>query len=254
MSLAIAAVLAASGFAAGFFDSIVGGSGVITLPALLWAGLPPHQALGTNKLASAFASSTGSAAYLRSGHLDRRFLAWLIPFAFIGALAGAQTVLRIEQTYLKWIIFAVIVVIAGLTATRRRLGDENRFPGVSAATVAPGAAIALLLGFYDGFIGPGTGSFLLFAFLSVFRFDFITAAGNGRVLNFTSNAAALLLFALRGKVAYPAGLPMALGMMAGARLGSRLAIRRGAPFIRPLFVLVSLALAVRTGWSAFTTH
>lgn len=254
LSLVFISIFLASGFLAGLMDSVVGGSGVITLPTLLWAGLPAHVALGTNKLAGSFSSSTGSWIFWRAGHVHRRLLAGMIPFTFAGALLGVQTVLHIDPTYLRWLLFFVIVGIAILTITRRQLGAANDFAGVGPYTFAKGAAVAFGLGFYDGFIGPGTGSFLLFAFLSLFRFDFITAAGNGRVLNFTSNIAALLLFAIRGKVAVLAGLPMALGMMLGARVGAGLAVKRGAPFIRPLFVVVALVLAAKTGWTAFTAH
>ncbi len=247
----VAAALFVSGFIAGLFDSIVGGGGVVTLPALLWAGLPPYMALGTNKFAGTFASSVSTVAYVRSGHVERLLLSVMIPATFVGALIGANSVLYVDQAYLKFIIFIVILGIAILTLLRRELGRHNQFPGVTRGTVFPALFFAFGLGFYDGFIGPGTGSFLLFGFLSLFRFDFITAAGNGRMLNFTSNAAALLLFAFRGKVVAVAGLPMAAGMLVGARAGSRLAVRRGVPLIRPLFVAVALILAVKTGLSLF---
>lgn len=247
----IAAALFISGFIAGMFDSVVGGGGVVTLPALLWAGLPPYMALGTNKFAGTFASSTSTLTYVRSGHVEWRLISFMAPATFVGALIGADSVLHVNQAYLKLIIFIVILGIAILTLARRHMGHENQFPGVTRGAVALALPLAFGLGFYDGFIGPGTGSFLLFAFLSVFRFDFITAAGNGRALNFTSNAAALLLFAVRGKVAVVAGLPLALGMLGGAWTGSRLAVRRGAKLIRPLFVAVALILAVKMGISLF---
>ncbi|KYP81665.1 hypothetical protein AYJ22_06475 [Ferroacidibacillus organovorans] len=110
---------------------------------------------------------------------------------------------------------------------------------------------AFALGFYDGFIGPGTGSFLLFLFLSAYRFDFVLAAGNGRVLNFASNIAALVYFALHGEVALLEGLPMGIAMMIGARIGSKMAVKRGVPFIRPLFVVVSLVLAIKMAITVF---
>lgn len=248
----MAIVFVVSGFIAGFFDSVVGGSGVITLPTLLWAGMTPRFALGTNKLAGTAASSISSFNYLRSGHLYWPLLKVMIPFTFIGALAGVQTVLVVNESYLKIIIFVAIVCIALLTLWKKNLGAQNHFPGMSRKMAVLGACIAFALGFYDGFVGPGTGSFLLFVFLSVFRFDFITAAGSGRMLNFTSNVAALALFALRGKVLYLLGLPMALGMMAGAQVGSRYAVKKGAAFIRPLFIVVAIILSIKMGFSAFS--
>ncbi len=250
-TLLIVIILFFSGFVAGFFDSVVGGSGVITLPALLWAGLAPHTALGTNKLASTCASSVSSATYLRAGRIEKRLLLVMAPATFVGALVGSWVVLGVNQRYLQVVIFVAIVVIATFTVLRRNIGATNRYPGLHVGTAVRGLTVALALGFYDGFVGPGTGSFLLFTFATVFGFDFVMAAGNGRVLNLTSNAAALLVFALRGKVAYAIGLPMGVGMLLGARIGSRMAIRRGVPFIRPLFVVVAIVLAVKMGFTVF---
>jgi len=245
-------VFVGSGFLAGLFDSVVGGSGVITLPTLLWSGMSPYAALGTNKLAGTSASSISSFHYFRSGHLYWPLLKVMIPFTFIGALIGADTVLRVNQGYLHFIIFIAIVSIAVLTLWKKNIGTHNQFPGMTFKLALLAALIAFGLGFYDGFVGPGTGSFLLFIFLTVFRFDFITAAGSGRVLNFTSNIAALALFVARGKVLYLIGLPMAVGMMAGAHIGSRYAVRRGARLIRPLFIGVAIVLSIKMGVDAFT--
>ncbi len=241
----------AAGFIAGLFDSVVGGGGVITLPTLLWTGLSPYYALGTNKLAGTFASSTSSLTYFRSNKLYMPLLAWMIPFTFVGALIGVNTVLGVNQRNLRLVIFFAIVVITAVTLFKRRMGAENKFPGLSARVVAKAMLIAAALGFYDGFVGPGTGTFLLFAFLSVFQFDFLGAAGNGRVLNFTSNVAALLMFSLRGKIVVAIGLPMGVAMMVGARVGSRFAIKQGARVIRPLFVAVAIVLSVKMALSVF---
>ncbi len=250
MILAILGLMVA-GFIAGFFDSIVGGSGVITLPALLSSGISPYMALGTNKIASTFASSTSSWTYFRSGHLERRLLLWMIPFTFVGALCGAETVLHVDQHYLQIIILIAILVIAMMTWLKRDLGQANEFIFYPLKTRIIAMFIAFALGFYDGFIGPGTGSFLLFTFLAVFRFDFITAVGNGRALNFTSNTAALLWFIIQGKVVYLYGLPMGFAMMIGARVGSRMAIRKGVPLIRPLFIVVSIVLSMKMALTVF---
>ncbi len=239
------------GFIAGFFDSVVGGGGVITLPSLLWAGLPPYFALGTNKLAGTFASSTSSWTYFRSGWLDKKLLAWMFPFTFVGAWLGANTVLHVNERYLELIILIVIVFITIITLIKKNMGQHNRFRGVTAGTLWIALPLAFALGFYDGFVGPGTGSFLLFAFLTIFQFDFRLAAGNGRVLNFSSNLAALLLFAIRGKVVYLVGLPMGVAMMIGARVGSKLAISKGVPYIRPLFILIAIVLSIKMAFTVF---
>lgn len=251
VSFLIVAGLVVSGLIAGFFDSIVGGSGVITLPALLWAGLPPYAALGTNKLAGTFASSTSTFTYMRSGRIHWSLIFGMIPFTLAGAWLGATTVLHVNQRYLQLTIFFAIVAIAILTLLRRSLGQVNAFAGVTVGVRISSIIAAFALGFYDGFIGPGTGSFLLFLFLSAYRFDFVLAAGNGRILNFASNIAALLYFALHGEVALLEGLPMGVAMMIGARVGSKMAVKRGVPFIRPLFVVVSLILAIKMGITVF---
>lgn len=243
--------LAVAGFTAGLFDSVVGGGGVITLPTLLWAGLSPYTALGTNKLAGTFASSVSSFNFARSGNIDRSLMAVMAPFTFVGAVVGAETALGVSERYLTIVILVVIVAISVLTLLRRDLGNENHYSGLSAKTAVLGVAIAFALGFYDGFIGPGTGTFLLFLFLTVFRFDFVIGAGNGRVLNFASNVGALLLFLARGKVAYGVGLVMGVSLMAGAMTGSRFAIRRGTRWIRPLFVGVALVLAAKMALDVF---
>ena len=242
-------MLVVSGFIAGFFDSVVGGGGVVTLPSLLWAGLPPYYALGTNKLAGTFASSTSSWTYFRSAWLDKKLLAWMFPFTFAGAWFGASTVLKVNERYLQTIILVAIVVITLITLFKKNMGEHNRFRGVTVGTLWLALPVAFALGFYDGFIGPGTGSFLLFTFLTLFRYDFQLAAGNGRVLNFSSNIAALLLFALRGKVVYLVGLPMGVAMMLGARAGSKLAIAKGVPYIRPLFIAVAVILSIKMAYS-----
>lgn len=250
-TLIVLLALIVGGFIAGLFDSVVGGGGVITLPTLLWTGMPPYLALGTNKLAGTFASSTSSFTYFRSKKLYFPLLKWMIPFTFIGSLIGADTVLNVNERYLKMIIFIAIVSITVITLWKRHLGKTNAFRGIRLGVIVLAMCVAAVLGFYDGFVGPGTGSFLLFAFLSVFRFDFLEAAGNGRVLNFTSNVAALLLFAVRGKVVYTLGLPMGIAMMIGARVGSRIAVKRGARLIRPLFLIAAVVLSIQMGITVF---
>ncbi|OPG15336.1 TSUP family transporter [Ferroacidibacillus organovorans] len=251
VSVFLIAALVGSGLVAGFFDSIVGGSGVITLPTLLWAGLSPYAALGTNKLAGTFASSISTLTYMRSGRIHWSLIRGMIPFTLVGAWLGATTVLHVNQRYLQLTIFFAIVIIAILTLVRRSLGKTNAFAGVTTGIRISSSIAAFALGFYDGFIGPGTGSFLLFLFLSAYRFDFVLAAGNGRVLNFASNIAALVYFALHGEVALLEGLPMGIAMMIGARIGSKMAVKRGVPFIRPLFVVVSLVLAIKMAITVF---
>lgn len=234
--------LAGAGFVAAFLDSIVGGGGVISLPALLAAGLPPHLALGTNKLAATGASSMATIRYTQAGVIVLPLVLLLIPLSVAGSFVGANTVLQVDPTIIKSL---VVIVMAGMTVYvvfRRTFGRENRFTGLTVRPLVLSGFLALAIGFYDGFLGPGTGSFLLFAFVGIQGFDFVRAAGHARVLNFASNLSALALFALRDQVDYAVGLPMMVAMIAGAYAGSHVGLKHGARWIKPLFVTTTLVL------------
>lgn len=242
------AFLVAAGFVASFVDAIVGGGGVITLPALIAAGLPPHVALGTNKLAATGASASATWNYARHGVLLLPLVALLVPFSLVGAVLGAATVVRLPGDLVRGLVAAVVVAMTLYVLLRPRFGEEDAFSGVRPATVARGAALALAIGFYDGFLGPGTGSFLLFGLVALLGFGFLRAAAHGRVLNLASNLAALAFFAAKGYVDYRVGLPMMAAMLVGGFAGSRFGIRHGTKWIKPLFVAMAGALAARLLW------
>lgn len=236
-------LLAAAAFAAGAVDAVAGGGGLILLPALLSAGLPPHLALGTNKLAGTFGTLSASHAYVRRGLF--RPSAWRVAIAAtaIGALLGTLAVGQVPAPALGLLLPALIVV-AGLYVV---LQHPRRRPR-TAAGAAPqgrGAMLGGLLGFYDGFVGPGTGAFWTSAAMAVFRLDLLRASGVARAMNFVSNLVALAAFMLLGLVDYGIGLAMGASLMLGAWVGAHTAIRLGAGFIRPVFLVVVLALALR---------
>lgn len=239
--------LIAAGFLAAFVDSVVGGGGLIAMPALLLAGLPPAAALGTNKLAGTAASLTSSIQFLRSGHIETRLAFALFPLSFAGSILGSYTVSRLPSEFLKPLVVVLLLVVAIYTAFKKNWGKDAVYRGLTNGKRALAAAAALAIGYYDGFFGPGTGSFLLFVFL-LLGFDFVRAAGNARLLNFASNIAALAAFAVLGLVNYVYGVPMALGMIAGAAVGSRFAIKRGAAFVKPLFLTVTALLIGKQLW------
>lgn len=245
MDLIVLAVLVALSFVAAFIDSIVGGGGVISLPALLAAGLPPHLALGTNKLAGTGASLAATVRYARAGVIVLPLALTLIPFSVAGGILGAAAILQIDARFVKGLVLAMMILMTFYVVLRKEFGARNGYAGPTRVATALAATSALLIGFYDGFLGPGTGSILLFAFLAIQRFDFVRAAGHGRVLNFASNAAALLWFALHGSIVWAVGLPMMVAMLAGAWTGSRYALKHGARWIKLLFVAVTSALLVR---------
>ena len=240
--------LCIAGFLAAFVDSIAGGGGLISLPALIAAGVPPHLALGTNKFASTCASLTSTLKFAHSGKILFRLVRWQIPCTALGAALGVRTVLRLDEAFLNLLIVFLVFGVALYTVLKKDFGKTDRFSGLTATNLAIGMTFAFVLGFYDGFFGPGTGSFLIFLFIRVFGFDFAAAAGNGKILNFTSNVVSLALFALGGKIVYMAGLPMAVFMVAGAWVGTHVAVRNGARVIRPIFVTIALALMGKLVW------
>lgn len=236
-------LLCIAGFAAAFVDSIAGGGGLISLPALLAAGVPTHFALGTNKFSSTSASFTSSLKYAASGKVNFKFLRYLLPFSLVGSALGVKTALMIDSRYLKPLVLVLVLTVGIYSLFAKNMGKEDRFKGLNKKNIALGIILAFAMGFYDGFFGPGTGSFLIFGLINIFGFDFINAGGNARVLNFASNLSALVLFALSGKVNYLYGIPVAIVMIFGARLGTIFAIKKGAKFIKPIFITMSLAVA-----------
>ena len=238
-------IICTLGFLAAAVDAIAGGGGLISLPALLMVGVPPHLALGTNKFSASMASLNSSITFARSGKVHFQLVMWQIPFALSGALLGAWAVLSISSAFLSKAVLVLILVVGIYTLLHKNLGMENRFEGLNPLNLFVGCLFALALGFYDGFFGPGTGSFLIFSFIALYGFDFVVAAANSKVLNFTSNFASLLLFAWNGKILLFYGIPMAFFMILGSQVGTRLAIRRGPELVKPIFITMSLLVAVK---------
>jgi len=239
--------LIAAGFVAAFVDSIVGGGGLISMPALLLAGLPPGVVLGTNKLGGTASSLTSTVQFLRSGNIDRRLAFALFPLSFLGSVLGTYTVTLLPSAFLKPLVVCLLIAVTIYTIFKKNWGAGAVYRGLTNAKRALVAIAAFVIGYYDGFFGPGTGSFLLFAFL-LLGFDFVRAAGNARLLNFASNIASLITFLAFGLVNFAYGIPMALAMVAGAWTGSRFAIKRGASFVKPLFIAVTTLLIGKQLW------
>lgn len=237
--------ICAAGFFAAMVDSIAGGGGLISLPAFLLVGVSPHFALGTNKFASSCASFTSSVKFIKSGKTDSKLLKFLIPFTLIGAIAGVQTVLIINQKYLYTMVLIMILAVGVYSLFSKTIGLEDNFNGLSNSKILIGILLAFTLGFYDGFFGPGTGSFLIFGLIKIFGFDFVRAGGNAKILNFVSNITSLILFAFHGQIAYLVGIPVALCMILGAKIGTEMVLSKGAKLMKPIFVTMSLAVAVK---------
>ncbi|MEX6503755.1 TSUP family transporter [Pseudomonas zhanjiangensis] len=239
-------ILALVAFGAGFIDAVAGGGGLLTIPALLMAGLPPHLVLGTNKLCATFGSATASYTFYRRKLFRPR--AWrnaLIATA-VGALLGAALAQWLPAAWLNQLLPAVVFA-CGLYLL---FGRPPEAPLDLDAPVAQGRQWpqGVGLGFYDGVAGPGTGAFWTVSSLLLYPLDLVRASGVARTMNFVSNACALAVFIVAGQVAWLLGTCMGIALMAGAFLGARSAIKGGSKFIRPVFILVVLALTARLAW------
>lgn len=238
------AFLVAAGFVASFIDSQVGGGGVITLPALLAAGLPPAAASATNKVGGTSSALFASVNYLRSGLVSRRDVLLFAPLSLLGGAIGVWAFLNSDPSWLVPAVLAVMGAMALYVLLRPRFGaDDQRVPG--ALPLAAMGLAALDIGTYDGLMGPGTGSFLLFALVSLLGYGFRRAAALGRVLNLASNVSALAYWIWGGHVVWAVGIPMAVSMAAGGWIGSHTTLKHGDRYLKPLFVAITAALAVR---------
>ncbi len=247
ISIDIILFLVFSGFIAAFIDSVVGGGGLISVPALLLTGISPTMVLGTNKISSVMGSLTSSISFLKSGKIDIHLIKFLFPLSFIGSVLGAITVQQIPSHFLKPLVVIMLIIVTIYTFTKKEWGTTSTYQGMNKKKMYLSGLIAFVIGFYDGFFGPGAGSFFIFSFLMI-GFDFVIAAGNSKALNFASNIAASLTFIYFGSVNYYYAVPMGLSMIVGALVGSKLAIRKGAAYIRPLFLFMSILLIGKQIW------
>lgn len=241
--------LFATGLVAGFVDSIAGGGGLITLPVVLSLGVPPQLALGINKLQATFGSGSAAWHYRRSGIVRLRDC-WVGIYATIlGAIAGTLVVQHLDPSFLKRIIpFALLAVVAYMIF-RPQIGEKDIHPNIRPFPFFVLAGI--LLGFYDGFLGPGTGSFWTMALMLGPGFNLTKATGYTKVMNFASNLTSLTCFILVGQVEYTAGLTMGFGQLIGAKIGSGLVVSKGTKFIRPVFITMVLAVIIKLLYSAY---
>ena len=242
-------LLTATAVLSGFVDAIAGGGGLITVPALLFAGVPPLGALATNKLQSMFGTATAFRNFSGKGLVDWRRYKGTIATVFAGATVGVLLVQAVSGDALKLIIPALLLANACYIIVSHRMSDEDAHERVSAKAYAP---LAGGIGFYDGFFGPGTGSFLVTTLVALRGVGLTRATAQAKLFNLTSNVASVLFFALGGRMWWGLGLCMAAGAISGGWLGSHTAMKFGAKLIRPLLVLLSLALTARVLWDYFS--
>lgn len=242
----ILVVLMLVAFLAGFIDAIAGGGGLLTLPALLTAGLPPHLVLGTNKLCATFGSATASLTFYRRKLFDPKQWRFALLATAIGAALGAGLAHWIPAHWLNQML-PLIVFACGLYLLFSQVPTTPKDEGATIAKRRQWPQ-GLALGFYDGVAGPGTGAFWTVSNMLLYPLDLLRASGVARSMNFVSNAMALTVFIISGQVAWALGIGMGFALMAGAYLGARTAIQGGSKFIRPIFISVVLVLSLRLAW------
>ena len=241
MEIEMLLFLIVSGFVAAFIDASVGGGGMISIPALMWAGLPPVSVLGTNKVAAVMGAISSFITFIRSGKMDVALVKKLFPISLIGSFIGVVLVQQIDSAFLRPLIIVMLILVFIYSLLKKDWGRDSVAQEITGKKLVLCMLLSLTLGFYDGFFGPGTGSFLLFGFIWI-GFDFIGATANAKALNFASNLAAAILFSYMGAVDFSYAIPMGLSMIAGAIAGSKMALSKGVTYIMPKFIIVTAVL------------
>ncbi len=236
-------LLFGSAFVAGLIDSIAGGGGLITVPVLMGIGLPPQVALGTNKFQASFGSGSAMLHFVRAGTVKLSDCWSGILWTAVGAALGVGVVQLLDASILKQLIPWLLAAIAIYTLLSPRLGSEDSHARMKSGMFY--LLFGLSIGFYDGFFGPGTGSFWTMALMMLLGYSMMRATATTKVMNFTSNFVALVFFLSVGQVRFVEGIVMGVGQFLGARVGSRLVIKRGTAFIRPVFIAMVLVLVGR---------
>ncbi len=234
-------------FLAGFADSIAGGGGIISIPAYLFAGLPVHIAYGTNKFAMSIGTTISAVKYYRSGNVRLKSALFAAVGALIGSNCGARLAMLLSEKYLQIILMILLPIAAAFLMLNKNFGSEKAAaePLPKASEYSLSSLVGLIVGAYDGFFGPGAGTFYMLLFVSLLRYDLLSASGNARVVNLASNVGALVAYIAGGKVMFTVGIPAAICAVCGNYLGSALAIKNGAKFIRPVMAVVIILLVIK---------
>jgi uncharacterized membrane protein YfcA len=241
-------LIVVAGFAAGWVDAVVGGGGLIQLPAMLLVpGISPVQALATNKMGSIFGTATSAVTYYRRVRPDLRTALPMAAIALAGSFGGAVLAATLPASVFKPVIVAALVAVALFTALRPSVGELTRLRHEGRRHYVVACAIGAVIGFYDGLIGPGTGSFLIIGLVSAMGYAFLEASAKAKIVNMATNAGALLFFLPHGSLLWGLGLVLGLANMAGGYLGARTAVKQGSRFIRVVFLTVVGALILKLG-------
>nr|WP_255308907.1 TSUP family transporter [Sphingobium fuliginis] len=232
----------AAALMAGCIDAMAGGGGLIALPALLAAGIPPVPAVATNKLQSSLGTFGACVAYARAGHMDLKAYRWPIFAAFAGSVGGAWLVQRVDPSILAGLMPALLIALAAYFTFSPKMSEIDRHQRIGMVLLS---LLIGVIGFYDGFFGPGAGAFYTSIFIALGGLGLVRATAQTKAANFASNLAGLLTMIAGGHVIWIVGLAMAVGSIAGGQIGSRLAMRFGSRLIRPLLIVMSLALTAK---------
>jgi len=253
LTIATALFLLAASFFAGFIDSIAGGGGLIQLPALL-IGLPKSETaevLGTNKLSSVFGTSTAAVLYRKQIKPDPKVLLAMGVPALLGSAGGAMFASKIPTSSMRPMVLVLLIVVAIYTWFKPDLGKFENLRHLPRRRVQIAALAGVIIGFYDGIFGPGTGSFLMLILVASLGYAFITASAIAKVVNVATNVGAILVFGINGAVIWQIGIIMGVANISGAIIGARLAIKGGSTLVRKVFLLVTVALIVKVGIATF---
>lgn len=255
ITFAILALVVVAGFAAGWIDAVVGGGGLLQLPVMLMIpGITPVQALATNKMGSIFGTTTSAVTYYRRVHPDLRTAVPMAAVALAGSFGGAVLAAHLPAAVFKPIIVAALIAVALFTALRPNVGELTRLRHSGRRHYVLAAAIGAVIGFYDGLIGPGTGSFLVIALVSLMGYAFLEASAKAKIVNLATNAGALAFFLPHGSLLWGVGLVLGGANMAGGYLGARTAVSQGNTFIRTVFLVVVAALIIKLGFDVWTEN
>ena len=239
-------------FFASFVDAIAGGGGLISLPAYFITGMPAHMAIASNKFSAAIGTAISTARFIKSGNLHMKTALQTAVIAFVGSALGAKIALFTSDYYLRIAMMVLLPCVAVFVLLQQ--DDESRFEQMSKTRIFIGMIVmGLLIGMYDGFFGPGTGTFLILGYTTILGFDLKRACGNTKIVNLTTNVSALIVFMLAGQVYYAVAIPAMFFSIMGNWVGSGLAIKKGAKFVRPVMIFVLCLLLVKIIYDFFAT-
>nr|WP_294934279.1 TSUP family transporter [uncultured Flavobacterium sp.] len=253
MEIDVLIFLCLASFSAGFVDAIVGGGGLIQTPValILLPNVPVANIIGSLKIPGFSGTSFAAAQYLKMVKMDWKLLGLMSVVAFASAFAGSTLLTQVSNDFMKPLLLVVLTLLAVYTFMKKNFGQHQEKVQSSKKQLLYVVTISIAVGFYDGFIGPGTGSFLVVAFVSVLGFDFLHASANAKMVNLATNFGSICLFVLKGKILWAMALPMAVCNALGGFIGAKLAIKKGNGFIRIFFLIVVIGTLIRFGYDVF---